>query len=425
MNTARGVIMPHMKRKWMLVLLVTIAAVFVLRWPYLSMGFWGDDIDFQLALNRMPLRDIGALWSSHWGWVYRPIFLTYFWLMREGFTGIGPGIASLFVWNLSSVDAMNFQASAPVMHAANLLMHSGTVFLLGVLAYRLTRDKWIAILAGVVFVLYPQKEHAVQWISCASILLACLFSLLCLNLWLSYLSKPSKLLYLGCLLSFALALGSKEEALMLPPLLAVLTLHQKRRPSLPHFAPFALLLIGYLCLSWTSANYAQAHPRFDWQSGMSASHGDVVMVWLQFYARALLMPLDLLMAGTRLLEMNGAACGQSACLVFDFITALPRMAQGIACAVIIAGVGLMCRRSTVALLALLWCAVATLVMAALVGSYVLGSEFPRFFYAPALSVSLLWAMGLRAVALQIKARISSADKPQPASDPRLTATQKT
>ena len=140
-------------------------------------------------------------------------------------------------------------------YGVNLLLHLANVTLVMILALRLTGgSRAVALLAGAFFAgAYGSYGDAVTWISGRTGLLADLFVLSALVAWHSFLEGRrgrDYALALGCC---ALALLSKETAVVLVPLLALLEWARgvpARAPlrwsAVRAYLPFAALLSGYL-----------------------------------------------------------------------------------------------------------------------------------------------------------------------------------
>lgn len=112
-------------------------------------------------------------------------------------------------------------------HFFDLLMHIIVSLLVMLLAWRLTRQPWLAGLAGLLFAVHPVHVEAVAWASSRKDMLSTVFLMLSVHLYISARREKSdssrlrgsKLalgLALGC---FVLALTSKMTAVVLPALL--------------------------------------------------------------------------------------------------------------------------------------------------------------------------------------------------------------
>jgi protein O-mannosyl-transferase len=158
-------------------------------------------------------------------------------------------------------------------HLINVLLHCGSALLVFAIVSRACRDlddanrpqTGVPFLATLLFALHPIQTESVTYISGRATGMAAFFCLLSLNLFLlsdgrrelslkRSRSRQERLFYAGALLSFTLALGSKEIAMVLPGLLLVWHLVWGTR-SLRLHAPFWGIL-GLAALG------AMLHPRY-------------------------------------------------------------------------------------------------------------------------------------------------------------------
>src|SRR5690242_19851439 len=111
-------------------------------------------------------------------------------------------------------------------HLVNLVLHVAVVLLLFVLTERLFQDRLLSLIAAGLFALHPIHTESVAWIAAITDLELSLFFLLT---FLLYLRLPGPqppnrrywLSYAFMLLTYGLALLSKEQALVLPALIIV------------------------------------------------------------------------------------------------------------------------------------------------------------------------------------------------------------
>ena len=119
--------------------------------------------------------------------------------------------------------------SAPwIFHVLNAVYFFVVVSLVYLLASIITRDRIIAVVSALIFLIHPINSGVVNWISAVSELLLAIFVLLTVILYFRYRSSGNrKYLFLVCL-SYFFAILSKEPAVLLPViLLAVDTLFFK------------------------------------------------------------------------------------------------------------------------------------------------------------------------------------------------------
>lgn len=220
-----------------LLLLVLIVSTLIAYGPVFHLGFMtGDYIEIGArhfdALASLAHQDFG-LWAARFAqrafvdpvtdWpIFRPVRQ---WLLSSEY----------LMWHL---DPLGY-------HIVDLILHLLTSFLVALIAWRLTRRKWTSFLAGLLFTLFPVLAIPVAWISALGHRAAGLFVALS---FLCYL-LPRKPLTVGlAMLGFALALGSKETAAILPGLLLLyegLTgqLQRERiRGAIQRLLPFWMML---------------------------------------------------------------------------------------------------------------------------------------------------------------------------------------
>lgn len=204
--------------------------------PSLFAGFLSDDFALTAAVARLE-GPVQALTSRAFLPVfYRPLHIFLWWLQYR-------------LWG-----------DAPLgYHAVSLLFHATNALLVYALGRRLTGSLLAGLIAGLLFALHPTHVEAVAWASCQPDLQAALFSLLALLL-LDISLHPSRprithISFLAGLLAFALAVLTKESAVVLPGLAALWTLVRSdrlrwRRATLVG-ASYGLLLGAYLALRFT------------------------------------------------------------------------------------------------------------------------------------------------------------------------------
>lgn len=151
------------------------------------------------------------------------------------------------------IDYALFGTNPLPYHLVNLALHALASFFVYLLALEsITGEgrRAIAVTAGAIFALYPIHPEAVTWIAGRVDLICAVFYLPAVILFLRWL-RTERILHLALsLVCFALALLSKEMAIVLPGLLFLLALYRDRslaRAALG-VAPFALVLGVYLAV---------------------------------------------------------------------------------------------------------------------------------------------------------------------------------
>ncbi|MGZ4826201.1 MAG: tetratricopeptide repeat protein [Terriglobales bacterium] len=183
---------------------IVLAVTFLVYAGTLQFEFVYDDLG-QIVANPavqswkyFPLYFRANVWMQQLsvGNYYRPLFLAWF-LVNYTLFGLHPSF-----WHLTTV-----------------LAHVGVTALVFVLALRLTRDRRVALIAALLFGLHPVHLESVAWISGVT---DSLMALLLMPAFLSYLNyrqgRGQGWLILSLAL-YAVALLSKETAVVLPALL--------------------------------------------------------------------------------------------------------------------------------------------------------------------------------------------------------------
>jgi hypothetical protein len=189
-----------------------VVTVILLNLEVLSLGFLADD--YVLLDNVIHY---GINFAGDWlenSALYRPIITLSMWLNLE-FFGSNPQGYHLF--NL-------------LVHVTNVLILFALIrFIFSALGQEPPLPQWrlsfYSFLFVLVFVLHPANVHDVAWIRGRTDLLCALFFLISLALFLRFEQNNKKSLRILSVLSFILALGSKETAIILPLILIVVSFH--------------------------------------------------------------------------------------------------------------------------------------------------------------------------------------------------------
>lgn len=140
-------------------------------------------------------------------------------------------------------------------HAAALLLHVVNLTLLTHLVAQLSRDRWLALLCALIFLLNPLYNEALLWISALNEeLLACCV-LATLSLWVRFLrgGPRRKVWYAACLVLFVLGAGAKESWVVLLALMVLIQRHLRLAQGLPgasrrSLAPLAAITVVYIII---------------------------------------------------------------------------------------------------------------------------------------------------------------------------------
>ncbi|MXZ12727.1 MAG: tetratricopeptide repeat protein [Candidatus Dadabacteria bacterium] len=258
-----------------LVLGVLVAVIY---FPATQAGFVWDDA---IMRNLVAVSTWGGIWELWFDPVgayleggtrkeghYWPLLYTTFWLEHK-------------LWGFSPAG----------YHVVNILIHfANTVLLWRVLSRLAVPGAWFA---AAVFAVHPLHAESVAWIMARKDMLATLFCLSSLLLWLRFTESPSRGRYAGALLLFAAAMLSKSVVVVFPAALLILQWWRNSRITrgdLLRTAPFFLvglaIAVGDLLFYQNVQNliplgYSMA------ERVLIATHA------LWFYAGKLLWPVEL------------------------------------------------------------------------------------------------------------------------------------
>ena len=216
----------------------SLALIFIALWAgvgTLDGGFISDDFVLLHTAQHVP---IVKNFTSNWlgetgqGGFYRPIVSAS--------------------WK---IDNFLFGDNPRGYHGTNILLHILVTLLVGALILRVQKDGWSAFIAAAFFAIHPVHAEAIAWISGRTDLVAAVFYLLSINLFLSIHPRDR----IGCLVSLgALAAGfmamlSKEMAFTLPFVIVAIdrlqtTDEYEREYRTNLYFPYFLLLIGAFAL---------------------------------------------------------------------------------------------------------------------------------------------------------------------------------
>lgn len=101
-------------------------------------------------------------------------------------------------------------------HLTNIILHAAISLHVYLLARRITESRAAAFTAGLLFAVHPIHAEATAWISARNELLSALFMLFSYLTFILFLEKGKKTILFISLLSFFMALLSKEMAITLP-----------------------------------------------------------------------------------------------------------------------------------------------------------------------------------------------------------------
>lgn len=259
---------------YLLALFVLVAVIY---FPATRAGFVWDDF---IIRDLKAISTWGGIWDlwfdpasaymhgDEWREMhYWPLLYTTFWIEHK-------------LWGLSPAG----------YHVVNILIHlANTVLLWRLLARLAVPGAWFA---AAVFAAHPLHAESVAWIMARKDMLATLFCLASLLMWLRFVESPSRGRYVGSLLLFAAAMLSKSVVVVFPATLLILQWWKEgsiTKTYLLRTAPFFLVglaiavgdLLFYQNLQPISFGYSIP------EKVLIAAHA------LWFYVGKLLWPVDL------------------------------------------------------------------------------------------------------------------------------------
>jgi len=226
----------------LLFIFLLIAISFAVYFNSLGNGFVFDD---QLLIDDQAyiLRDFKNVFSSASSFVfqdktsagfYRPILVLSYFIDYH----LGGGAPFSF-------------------HLTNILIHFISIILVAYAAFMIFGEAFPALLAGSIFALHPAQSEAVAWISGRNDPLLTVFILLSFIFFAKYRENNSRILLVVSIMTFLLALFTKESALIFPVVLLGydyfnikinshtkefgVGINQKRSPKYEYFLPYLLL----------------------------------------------------------------------------------------------------------------------------------------------------------------------------------------
>lgn len=110
-----------------------------------------------------------------------------------------------------------FGSVLPWWHLTSLLLHLGVVFLIYQLGIKLLKNRWAAALAALLFAFHPIHAESVAYVTASTDLLVALFALISFLAYYRFREEDgSPFYFIASVFSAALAMFSKETAVMIP-----------------------------------------------------------------------------------------------------------------------------------------------------------------------------------------------------------------
>jgi Tfp pilus assembly protein PilF len=187
-------------------------------------------------------------------------------------------------------------------HLTNLLLHIVNALLLFYFVSLITKNHMIALLAGLLFALHPVNTEAVYVISFRKDLLAFLFFISSLIIYIrldDYRGKKKPIAYCLSIILFCLALFSKEMAVTLPAVLMLYDYFFNKKRGLQEilanlkFRYSGYILIGLCYLFISQFLIGSKYPHLEYPGGSFYTNILTMSVAIAEYIKWIFIPLNL------------------------------------------------------------------------------------------------------------------------------------
>ena len=176
-----------------------------------------------------------------------------------------------------------FQLSPPAFHAASLGLHIVNTWIVYWLALLWPRMRAAALWAAMFFAVREGHQEAVMWFTAINELLQFLFGVGALVCWMAAERRPRAWrLRVVSVVLFALALLSKESAVILPAFFLLVTPLQEWRRAIPRLLPYLVLTALAAALI-----FAARTSSFRFNDGSFSLHAPFWITWPRAIARML------------------------------------------------------------------------------------------------------------------------------------------
>jgi hypothetical protein len=249
-------------------ILILIVFIFVVFSPCLKAGFLDLDDDAHIAGNSavysLSPSSIKQMFTQRINGVYIPLTTLSF-AIEKHFFGFNP----------------------LVFHLDNLLVYTGVVILVLLLANRMGLSLEASFLAALIFAIHPMRVESVAWACERKDVLYALFYLLALHQYWSYLKTSSIKYYFSTFFFGFISILCKPMALSLPLILLVFDWFYGRRFNKQVFLEKVPILLCVLSFTWFVIFYALTlrHPH--------GYEGILIFIWsFCFYLWKFLFPFQ-------------------------------------------------------------------------------------------------------------------------------------
>jgi tetratricopeptide (TPR) repeat protein len=193
-----------------------------------------QDLRYDFILDDVPLILINETLRSWHNW--KSMFLTNIFAAKS--QALPVEITAVHyrpiyrLWQLMNARVFGFVI--PWWHLTSLLLHLCVVFLVYVLGLKVLKNRWTAALAATLFAVHPIHAESVAYVTASTDLLVTLFSLVAFLAYFRYREEGASLAsYIVSIVAAAMAMLSKETAVMFPFLLVAYELLRETPADVP------------------------------------------------------------------------------------------------------------------------------------------------------------------------------------------------
>jgi tetratricopeptide (TPR) repeat protein len=178
-------------------------------------------------------------------------------------------------------------------HLSNILLHILSALSIFWLVTILFKDQLLSLITSILFVVHPIHTEAISYISGRSDPLATVFMLLTLIFYIKQLREMSAKIYVFTVLSYLLALLSRENAIIVPALLLIYHLTFRKKIQSREFLSLLTIAITYIILRMTVLKFTSSEQALLSPPTTLLQRMPGFFVAITNYLRLLLLPFNL------------------------------------------------------------------------------------------------------------------------------------
>lgn len=219
----------HFLHKPAILLLLFLSISLILNWPILNSGYHIDDILIYNAVHTNPLP------YSRWLGVWSSMDMSHFeniWWKDEGVdVGFFRPIPSVII----EISMRLFGKKAFPLHLLSILLHGAVSYGLYVFVRKLAGSNWLALLAGLIFIMCDDHSPTVGWVSTITDIFCVFFIMISLNFHIDWLRERRVSSLAWMVIAMVLSMGCKETGVTAPFAIILLSLIMPRGSDISDF----------------------------------------------------------------------------------------------------------------------------------------------------------------------------------------------